>query len=180
MDNRLSVAASLQVNLRVRIAEMSRNLIRQLGVNWEALGNIGTIGKFPVFPALTLNANKNLIAAGHQSCDNPAQPGRQLQRLIDALAQDELVHILAEPNLTAISGETASFLVGGEFPIPVAQQNNQVDDRIQAVRRQPGVRADRRLGRADHAEGPARGQPALQPGRRAARRRQLDDRRCRR
>lgn len=46
--------------------------------------------------------------------------------LIDALAQDELVHILAQPNLTAISGETASFLVGGEFPIPVAQQNNQV------------------------------------------------------
>ena len=60
VDNRLSVAASIQVNLRVRIAEMSRNLVRQLGVNWEALGNIGTIGKFPVFPALTLNVNKNL------------------------------------------------------------------------------------------------------------------------
>jgi pilus assembly protein CpaC len=42
------------------------------------------------------------------------------------MAQDQLVHVLAEPNLTAISGETASFLVGGEFPIPVAQQNNQV------------------------------------------------------
>jgi pilus assembly protein CpaC len=36
------------------------------------------------------------------------------------------VHILAQPNLTAVSGEAASFLVGGEFPIPVAQQNNQV------------------------------------------------------
>ncbi len=46
--------------------------------------------------------------------------------MIDALAQDNLVHVLAEPNLTAMSGETASFLVGGEFPIPVAQQNNQV------------------------------------------------------
>jgi pilus assembly protein CpaC len=46
--------------------------------------------------------------------------------LIDALAQDELIHVLAQPNLTAISGETASFLVGGEFPIPVAQQNNTV------------------------------------------------------
>ena len=41
--------------------------------------------------------------------------------LIDALAQDQLVHVLAEPNITAMSGETASFLVGGEFPIPVAQ-----------------------------------------------------------
>ena len=42
------------------------------------------------------------------------------------MAQDQLLHVLAEPNLTAMSGETASFLVGGEFPIPVAQQNNQV------------------------------------------------------
>ena len=47
VDNRLSVASSIQVNLRVRIAEMSRNLVRPLGVNWEALGNIGRIGAFP-------------------------------------------------------------------------------------------------------------------------------------
>jgi pilus assembly protein CpaC len=125
IDNRLSVASSVQVNLRVRIAEMSRNLVRQLGVNWEALGNIGTIGKFPVFPALTLNANNNLIAPIANSA-NPLNLGGNFNALIDALAQDELVHILAQPNLTAISGETASFLVGGEFPVPVAQQNNQV------------------------------------------------------
>ena len=50
-----------------------------------------------------------------------------------------------EPNLTAMSGESASFLVGGEFPIPVAQQNNSGHDRIQAIRRQPGLRADRRV-----------------------------------
>ena len=125
VDNRLSVASSIQVNLRVRIAEMSRNLVRQLGVNWEALGNIGSIGKFPVFPALTLNANNNPITP----IVNPANPlslGGNFNALIDALAQDELVHVLAQPNLTAISGEAASFLVGGEFPIPVAQQNNQV------------------------------------------------------
>jgi pilus assembly protein CpaC len=125
VDNRLSVASSIQVNLRVRIAEMSRNLLRQLGVNWEALGNIGTIGKFPVFPALTLNANKDLIQAVPNP-NNPLSLGANFNALIDALAQDELVHILAQPNLTAISGEAASFLVGGEFPIPVAQQNNQV------------------------------------------------------
>jgi pilus assembly protein CpaC len=123
-DNRLSVVASIQVNLRVRIAEISRNLVRQLGFNWEALGNIGTIGKFPVFPALTLNVNNNQIAP-IPNPRNPLNLGGNFNAIIDALAQDELVHILAQPNLTAISGEAASFLVGGEFPIPVAQQNNQ-------------------------------------------------------
>lgn len=122
LDNRLSVASSIQVNLRVRIAEMSRNLVRQLGVNWEALGNIGRIG---AFPALTFNANKD-TAAAIVAATNPLGLGVNFTGLIDALAQDELVHILAQPNLTAISGEPASFLVGGEFPIPVAQQNNQV------------------------------------------------------
>jgi pilus assembly protein CpaC len=46
--------------------------------------------------------------------------------VIDALSQDQLVHVLAEPNLTAMSGQPASFLVGGEFPIPVATSNNTV------------------------------------------------------
>src|SRR5262249_48476233 len=57
--------------------------------------------------------------------NNPLNLGVNFNGLIDALAQDELIHILAQPNLTAISGEPASFLVGGEFPIPVAQQNNE-------------------------------------------------------
>jgi pilus assembly protein CpaC len=125
LDNRLTVATSIQVNLRVRIAEMSRNLVRQLGVNWEALGNIGTIGKFPVFPALVLNANNDLVTPTPNG-NNPLNLGVNFNGLIDALSQDELVHVLAQPNLTAISGEAASFLVGGEFPVPVAQQNNQV------------------------------------------------------
>ena len=125
VDNRLSVGTSIQVNLRVRIAEMSRNLVRQLGVNWEALGNIGTIGKFPVFPALSFNVNSNTVTP-ITNPGNPLNLGANFNGLIDALAQDELVHILAQPNLTAVSGEAASFLVGGEFPIPVAQQNNQV------------------------------------------------------
>jgi pilus assembly protein CpaC len=125
VDNRLSVGSSIQVNLRVRIAEMSRNLLRQLGVNWEALGNIGTIGKFPVFPALSFNVNSNTVTP-ITNPNNPLNLGANFNGLIDALSQDELVHILAQPNLTAVSGEAASFLVCGEFPIPVAQQNNQV------------------------------------------------------
>ena len=127
VDNRLSVAAGVQVNLRVRIAEMSRNLIRQLGVNWA---NLADLGKYAQIAMLTTNPLSNLtrtpnrLAAGY----NFNTPGHVLDinAFIDTLAQDELIHVLAQPNLTAISGEAASFLVGGEFPIPVAQQNNQV------------------------------------------------------
>lgn len=127
IDNRLSVASSVQVNLRVRIAEMSRNLIRQLGVNWT---NLFDLGKYAQIAMLTANPLTNLtrapnLATGGYNFNTPGHTV-DVNALIDALAQDELVHILAEPNLTAISGETASFLVGGEFPIPVAQQNNQV------------------------------------------------------
>ena len=122
VDNRLSVGTSIQVNLRVRIAEMSRNLVRQLGVNWEALGNIGTIGKFPVFPALTLNTNSNTTTAVANS-NNPLNLGVTYGALITALDNEGLATILAEPTLTAISGETANFLAGGQFPIPVPQGN---------------------------------------------------------
>ena len=53
-------------------------------------------------------------------------PGGSINTLLDLLAQDQLITMLAEPNLTARSGETASFLAGGEFPIPIAGQNNQI------------------------------------------------------
>jgi len=123
VESRLAVLASQQVNLRVRIAEVSRNVMRNIGVNWSALGNIG---KIAAFPALALNANSNTVVGLPVYPGNPLLIGGNFNGVIDALAQDNLAHVLAEPNLTAMSGETASFLVGGEFPIPVAQQNNQV------------------------------------------------------
>lgn len=127
VDNRLSVTSSQQVNLRVRVAEMSRNVIRDLGMNWAALANLG---KYAAVGLLTANplANTTLTASRLIGGYNFNTPGRVLDinAVIDALAQDQLVHLLAEPNLTAVSGETASFLVGGEFPIPVAQQNNSI------------------------------------------------------
>ncbi len=125
VENRLRVLGSQQVNLRVRIAEVSRAVVRNIGVNWSALGTIGSIGKFPAFPALVLNANAN-TAVGTSPTGNPLNLGGNFNAIIDALAQDNLAHVLAEPNLTALSGETASFLVGGEFPIPVAEQNNSI------------------------------------------------------
>ncbi|MCW3475827.1 type II and III secretion system protein family protein [Limobrevibacterium gyesilva] len=123
VDNQLRVGSQIQVGLHVRIAEMSRSVSRAMGVNWQALGTIGSIG---ALPALTLNANAAAAVACLPWKVFPAgrcPQGASVNGLIDALAADNLVHVLAEPNLTAISGETASFLVGGEFPIPISQQN---------------------------------------------------------
>ncbi len=126
LENRLGVRSSIQVNLRVRVVEMSRNLTRELGVNWQTLANVG--GRygavaFASAPAL-VQAASSTLGGGY----NFGTPGRTLDinNVIDALAQDQLVHVLAEPNLTTMSGETASFLVGGEFPIPVAAFNQTV------------------------------------------------------
>ncbi|MGE0418158.1 MAG: type II and III secretion system protein family protein [Acetobacteraceae bacterium] len=124
VNNELTIEAPIQVTLHVRIAEMSRQVVRNLGVDWSALGTIGSIAGTP---ALTLNANGNLLscalgaASGQGVC-----AGANFNGIIDALAKDNLAQVLAEPNLTVMSGQSASFQVGGEYPIPVSQQNNQV------------------------------------------------------
>ena len=119
-SNRMDVKSGLQVNLRVRIIEMSRNLTRDLGVNWSA---VGKLYNYTLIGA-TANMLSNLTTPTSVFGVGPSK-GTGINAVIDALAQDQMIHMLAEPNLTAMSGETASFLVGGEFPIPVAQQNNQ-------------------------------------------------------
>lgn len=123
-ENQINVQSSIQVTLQVRIAEMSRQVVRNLGVNWQMLGNVGTIGKYP---ALTTNTNIDTVVCGAASAALiPLCAGVNFNGVIQALAQDNLAQILAEPNLTVMSGQPASFLVGGQFPVPVAQQNNAI------------------------------------------------------
>lgn len=133
IDNRISVTGVTQVNLRVRVAEVSREVTRQLGVNWQALGTIGRIGTMIGGPAGAAFETFNFAFDRTNPSDRiglgfrtGSAALRDINAVIDALAQDRLVTILAEPNLTATSGETASFLAGGEFPIPVSQRENQV------------------------------------------------------
>ena len=124
LDNRLAVSTPIQVNLRVRIIEMSRTLTRELGINWQALGTIGRYGAVGLVTAngLTdLATSASRIAGRYLQTNSSGQVTQDINATIDALNQDQLIRTLAEPNLTAMSGETASFLVGGEFPIPVAQ-----------------------------------------------------------
>ncbi len=118
LRDEIGVTAATQVTLQVRIAEMSRTVARQLGVNWSAVAAIGSSTlAFAALNPLSATAN-NLSTLSYGS------PNANV--VIDALAQDSLAKILAEPNLTVMSGQPASFFVGGEFPIPVGQQNNTV------------------------------------------------------
>jgi pilus assembly protein CpaC len=139
VNNQLSVRAAVQVNLQVRIVEMSRSVSRSLGVNWQAMG---TLGSFVT--------NYGLAATGVGAAGAIARIGSSnVNGVIDALAQDNLARVLAEPNLTVISGEAGSFLVGGEFPIPVAQQNNTTTIEFKkygvALRFVPTVLSDGRI-----------------------------------
>lgn len=134
--NRLRVAGPRQINLRVRVAEMSRNLERRLGVRWSEFGLFPGVG--PGFPGTGLVSPGRGFGGGFEGGRLTGMAGSfiggvgiargqfNLNFLIDALSEEGLITILAEPNLTTMSGETASFLAGGEFPIPVAQRENTI------------------------------------------------------
>lgn len=113
--NQMRVTAPNQINLRVRIAEVSRETLKQFGINWDSVLSVGgfTFGLFTGTPLV--GASSNLLFGGFKS------GSVDINGLIDALANENLITVLAEPNLTAMSGETANFLAGGEFPVPVAQ-----------------------------------------------------------
>ena len=136
--NMLKVPGSEQVMIRVRIAEMQRTVAKQFGID---LASAAIIAGVPIAasssPAFGLVGHAlNDLSGGQagqvcQSGGNPLTPGgickigpNNLQGTIKALETVGLVHLLAEPNLTAVSGETAKFLAGGEFPVPVSRDRD--------------------------------------------------------
>jgi pilus assembly protein CpaC len=121
------ILSSTQVTLRVRFAEVARSVEKALGFDWNtaikagqfSLGFVtGRTGTFQNASSTIFNPDAS--AAGSFLATGSAG-GFSTQTVIDALAEEGLVTLLAEPTLTAISGEPASFLAGGEFPIPIAQ-----------------------------------------------------------
>ncbi len=126
--NKLAVSEPNQVHLRVRIAEVSRTVLKQIGVNWESFGAFGNfiygfgIGRDFISSdgQITRTAEANDINVGFSSGSH------DVNALLDALDKEGLITVLAEPNLTAVSGETAEFLAGGEFPVLVPGTNNRI------------------------------------------------------
>ena len=139
VQNQLRVAGVQQTNLRCMVAEVNKRALRQLGVNWGVGGadwtrdfflanNLGqlnptAIGSSGVANVLTGQQLYSIgaVANGPNTNLTFGFPRAELQFFVNALRENNLFRVLAEPNLTAISGQTASFLAGGEVPIPVTQ-----------------------------------------------------------
>ena len=110
--NGISVRGRDQVMLKVTVAEVQRDVIKQLGIDLSGSFNYG---------AAVVNFNtSNPFSATGQALSNSALTGtfQNVTTTLRAMERAGVIRTLAEPNLTAISGETASFVAGGEFPIP--------------------------------------------------------------
>ncbi|MGI4939309.1 MAG: type II and III secretion system protein family protein [Janthinobacterium lividum] len=126
--DRLDVGSPIQVNLRVRVAEVSRSVSRQLGFNWNTVfGNLGSFAVGLQTGGLSSTALSTLSGLGTGSSTIDSLIGTVASRhangtlTLDAMADEGLVTLLAEPNLTTTSGAPASFQAGGEYPIPIPQ-----------------------------------------------------------
>ena len=123
--NRLQVVGAHQVNLRVKVAEVSRNVLERIGFNFDGILLTGNF-------QFGLATGRPFLDVSRATIERPSDAGMShfvyesssadINVVIDALESEGLISLLAEPNLTALSGETASFLAGGEFPVPVVDQ----------------------------------------------------------
>ncbi len=126
--NLLTIEGEDQVHLKVTVAEVQRNIAKQLGIEMSA--NLG-IGRFS-----TCTASGTCSTTGNPFGVNGSAMGgnaltlgysdgiNTLSATLKALEQTGMIRTLAEPTLTAISGETASFLAGGEFPVPTGRDTS--------------------------------------------------------
>jgi len=137
--NMLSVGASQQVMLEVRFSEMNRSAAKQLGFNHtffsdsgKTIGGIGEVGQNGAVAVNNIFAGSGSTTVDVSSLKSSMGfvshvfdlGSFNIESYIDALERKGVAKTLAEPTLVALSGETASFLAGGEFPIPVVQNSS--------------------------------------------------------
>ena len=125
--NMLEVGRSQQVMLKVRFAEVKRSASKALGLSTDVLFNSGQ--EVGIFNSGILNPDAFASAFGAFELGDVS-----ISLLLDALEEKGLVKTLAEPTLVAISGERASFLAGGEFPVPVSATDSRSNSSSSAVR----------------------------------------------
>jgi pilus assembly protein CpaC len=114
--NNITIRGRDQVMLKVTVAEVSRSIIKQLGVDLSATMNYGTsVVQFNNSNPFTANGQP-LVAGNSTVASFGSTPS--VTATIRAMESAGVIRTLAEPNLTAISGESATFIAGGEFPIP--------------------------------------------------------------
>jgi pilus assembly protein CpaC len=126
--NLLTIEGEDQVQLKVTVAEVQRNIAKQLGV--DVSGSVGGGGL--AAQVITSNpfgvSNKalssNAVGAGFGNAFSATPDANNLKITLRALEQTGAIKTLAEPTLTAISGEVASFLAGGEFPVPTGRDQS--------------------------------------------------------
>jgi len=127
--NLLQVGGAQQVMLEVRVAEMDRNLIRQIGINMSGVGQGGNFGVTALNSISSLSGSPSIgptpfgqLVSGAVNALVRFQTGDiTWTGFIDALKEEDVVKVLAKPTLVAISGQEAQFLSGGEFPFPIPQ-----------------------------------------------------------
>ncbi|MBW5891718.1 type II and III secretion system protein family protein [Pectobacterium polaris] len=123
--NQLKIKTPSQINIQVRVVEVSRKLTSELGFNWAASLSTGS-GNMTAGSGSRLN----LFSATTGRFANPTDTGflnfgrSRLSGLLTAMNQQGMATVLAEPNLTAMSGETAAFAAGGEVPIVLITNNS--------------------------------------------------------
>jgi pilus assembly protein CpaC len=122
--NLIRVPGIQQVMLQVRVAELNRTALREIGADWLYRNDNGTtIGTNIAGAASIADDNGFLqgLTLGNASTAFGIFPSADLSIVLRALRRNSILNVLAEPNLIAMSGHTASFLAGGQFPVPVPQ-----------------------------------------------------------
>lgn len=152
VTNMMTIRQSQQVMLAVRFAEVSRSALKDVGISTDVFFNSGKeIGAFQTGRQVVQNFSPIPPVGGEGSLiADPEKFGTAFGKfalgdvkfdlLLDALEKKGIVSILAEPNLIAVSGQTASFLAGGEFPVPVSVNDDDNSRRIGIEFKEFGVR----------------------------------------
>ena len=137
--NMMTIEGSDQITVRARIVEVQRTAVKQLGLDATAV--LASVGDgLTLTQAATFAVSGNQLGGGILNYLDSAGDGSSLNTSLRAFERAGLVRILAEPNITTANGESAEFLAGGEFPVPVGQETDANSTKVTIEFKPYGVR----------------------------------------